>query len=51
MVRSDGVISRFDRSSGDFVAFDQDGTLRTFFRPVDGERYFMRQATRTHDGP
>ena len=45
-VRSDGVVSRFDRTSGTFVAFDADGVLRTCFKPNDGERYFERQAKR-----
>ncbi len=44
--RPDGVISRFDRQSGAFIAFDADGIIRTFFRPNDGEAYFRRQARR-----
>lgn len=47
-VRGDGVVCRFDRRSGAFIAFDADGTIRTFFRPVEGERYFWRQLERTH---
>ncbi|MEP6762816.1 MAG: hypothetical protein ABJB66_00830 [Gemmatimonadaceae bacterium] len=48
IVRSgDGVVSRFDKRSGAFLAFDRDGTIRTFFKPNDGERYFRRQANRT----
>nr|MBP6771766.1 hypothetical protein [Gemmatimonadaceae bacterium] len=43
---SDGVISRFDRTSGAFLAADADGTIRTFFKPNDGEAYFKRQARR-----
>jgi pyocin large subunit-like protein len=43
---SDGVVSRYQRSSGAFLAFDADGTIRTFFKPNDGERYFRRQLTR-----
>ncbi|MBL0940579.1 MAG: hypothetical protein IBJ03_16910 [Gemmatimonadaceae bacterium] len=43
---TDGVISRFDRSSGAFLAVDPDGTIRTFFKPNDGEAYFRRQAKR-----
>ncbi len=42
----DGVISRFDKRSGAFGAYDADGTIRTFFRPEDGEAYFRRQAKR-----
>lgn len=46
-VRSaDGVISRFDRATGAFLAVDADGTIRTFFKPNDGEAYFRRQANR-----
>lgn len=44
---SDGVVSRFDRQSGAFIAFDRDGTIRTFFKPNDGEQYFRRQANRS----
>lgn len=45
-VRKDGVITRFDKDSGAFIAFNPDRTIRTFFRPNDGERYFRRQAER-----
>lgn len=44
--RPDGVVSRYDRRSGTFLAFDADGTIRTCFRPNDGEAYFRRQANR-----
>lgn len=44
--RADGVITRFDRETGSFIAFDSDLTIRTFFRPNQGERYFRRQAAR-----
>ena len=46
--RDDGTISRFDRSTSAFIAFDRDGTIRTFFKPNDGEAYFRRQALRVH---
>jgi pyocin large subunit-like protein len=46
LVRSDGVVTRFDRGSGAFLAFDPDGTIRTFFKPSDGEAYFRRQSRR-----
>lgn len=46
--RPDGTISRYDRASGAFIAFDADGTIRTFFKPNDGEAYFRRQALRSH---
>ncbi|HUQ48354.1 MAG TPA: hypothetical protein VM053_08945 [Gemmatimonadaceae bacterium] len=48
IVRGDGTASRFDRASGAFIAFNRDGTIRTFFKPNDGERYFRRQAQRSH---
>jgi pyocin large subunit-like protein len=39
----DGVI-RFDRKHGYFGAYDTDGTIRTFFIPPDGIRYFERES-------
>jgi pyocin large subunit-like protein len=41
--RRDGGGAKFDVKRGWFVAFDGDGTLRTFFIPKDGLRYFDRQ--------
>ena len=49
--RDDGVTCRFDRASGFFLAFNDDGTIRTFFRPRDGQRYFERQADRPARAP
>lgn len=46
--RADGVISRFHKKNGWFLAFNKDRTIRTFFIPNDGERYFRRQAQTTH---
>lgn len=43
-----GTISRFDRKTGAFTAFDRDLTIRTFFKPNGGEAYFRRAATKTH---
>lgn len=45
-VRTDGVVTRFGRESGDFIAFNPDGVIRTYFRPADGEAYYQRQARR-----
>lgn len=50
-VRNDAVTCKFDRASGAFVAYDSDGTLRTFFRPKDGEAYYERQKSRAHEVP
>lgn len=44
--RPDGEFSRFDKRHGYFGAFNPDRTIRTFFIPNDGERYFWRQAQR-----
>ena|SRR5215475_11978842 len=44
--RADGVITRFDRRTGAFIAFNPDLTIRTYFKPNDGERYFRRQSKR-----
>jgi pyocin large subunit-like protein len=35
---------RFDVKRGYFGSYDADGTIRTFFIPPDGLRYFERQA-------
>jgi hypothetical protein len=45
-VTPDGIISRFDRRSGAFGAYNPDHTIRTFFIPNAGERYFHRQAAK-----
>ena len=45
-VRADGVATRFDRQTGAFIAYNRNGTIRTFFKPNDGERYYRRQAER-----
>lgn len=45
-VRADRVVTRYDRRSGAFLAFNQDLTIRTFFKPNDGENYFRRQSKR-----
>lgn len=39
-----GGMSKFDRRTGWFVDYDADRTIRTFFIPKDGLRYFERQA-------
>jgi pyocin large subunit-like protein len=45
-IKPGGVISRFDSRKSYFGAYNPDRTIRTFFIPNDGERYFRRQATR-----
>jgi pyocin large subunit-like protein len=45
-LKAGGIVTRFDRSHGYFGAYNADRTIRTFFVPNDGERYFHRQATR-----
>lgn len=45
--RDDGVLCRFRRSDGAFLAFRSDGTVLTFFKPERGESYFRDQSTRT----
>ena len=47
--RSNGEFSRFDRQHNYFGAYNPDRTIRTFFIPNDGERYFRRQAKRSYD--
>ncbi len=45
-VRNDAVTCKFERETGAFIAYNSDGTIRTFFRPRDGEAYFERQKRR-----
>jgi pyocin large subunit-like protein len=47
--RPSGEFSRFDRRHGYFGAYNPDRTIRTFFIPNDGERYFQRQSRRRYD--
>jgi hypothetical protein len=47
-VRPEGVVTRYDRETGDFLAFNRDGIIRTYFRPTDGEAYYRRQLGRRH---
>jgi pyocin large subunit-like protein len=45
-VRRDGVVTRFDKQAGTFLAFNPDLTIRTYFKPNDGANYFWRQSKR-----
>jgi hypothetical protein len=45
-VRADGTTIRYDKTSGAFIAFDRDGTIRTFFRPDRGDAYYRSQLQR-----
>jgi len=49
IIRTDAVITRFNRQTGDFIAFNPNGTIRTYFHPSEGERYFRRQAEREQE--
>ncbi len=42
--RSGGGYAKYDRKQNSFGAYDRDGIIRSFFKPNDGERYFIRQA-------
>lgn len=46
VVRADGVVTRFDKTTGAFLAFNNDLTIRTYFKPNDGANYFWRQSRR-----
>ena len=46
--RDNGEFSRFDKRRGYFGAYNRDLTIRTFFIPNDGVRYFERQARRPY---
>ncbi|MEO8128451.1 MAG: hypothetical protein ABJF23_15730 [Bryobacteraceae bacterium] len=44
--RRNAVVTKFDKRSGYFGAYNADRTIRTFFIPNQGESYFRRQAER-----
>ncbi|MEY2806386.1 MAG: hypothetical protein ACK57N_11050 [Planctomycetia bacterium] len=44
--RPDGVLCRFRRSDGAFLAYRPEGTILTCFKPERGERYFRDQLER-----
>jgi len=46
VVKPSGIVTRFDRRNSAFGAYNTDGTIRTFFIPNNGERYFRNQARR-----
>jgi pyocin large subunit-like protein len=46
VVKPGGIVTCFDRRNSSFGAYNPDRTIRTFFIPNDGERYFHRQARR-----
>ena len=46
IVRADHVTTRYERSTGSFIAFNPEGTIRTYFKPNNGEIYFRRQGQR-----
>lgn len=46
--RPNGEFSKFDRRHGYFGAYNRNGTIRTFFIPNDGIRYFYRQSRRPY---
>lgn len=43
------VGARFDRKISAFLASNPDLTIRTYFKPNDGERYFRRQSKRLRE--
>ena len=42
-VRPDGVKIKFDKTTGEFGAYNADGAVRTHFRPQKGWKYFIDQ--------
>ncbi|MEK7249207.1 MAG: hypothetical protein AAB209_02175 [Bacteroidota bacterium] len=43
-VRSDGVVTRCEKSTGSFPTFNYNKTVRTYFKPNDGVTHLHRQA-------
>ena len=47
-IRPDGIVSRFEKSTGTFVACNPNRIIRTCFKPNDGLAYFERQKFKDH---
>ena len=46
LMRSDNSMSKYRFSTNDFVVINEDGTIRTFFKPVDKEAYWQYELER-----
>lgn len=46
LVRGDNSISRYEYSTNTFVATSSDGKIRTFFRPIEKEAYWIEEHER-----
>jgi YD repeat-containing protein len=40
---SDGTIRGYDAKTNTFISISKDGTIKTFFKPAEGEKYFRGQ--------
>ena len=38
--RSDGSISKYNKDTNEFLVINKNGTIRTYFKPADGEKYW-----------
>ena len=46
IVRSDNSVSKYCFSTNGFLVVNQDGTIRTYFKPVDKEKYWQDELDR-----
>ena len=46
LVRSDGSVSKYCFSTNEFLVINEDGTIRTYFKPVDKEKYWQDEIDR-----
>lgn len=46
LVRSDNSVSKYCFSTNEFLVVNQDGTIRTYFKPVDKEKYWQDELDR-----
>lgn len=44
--RSDNSISRYKFSTNEFIVINEDGTIRTYFKPKDKEKYWEDEINR-----
>lgn len=48
LLRSDNSTSKYRRSSNEFIVLNSDGTIRTYFKPLDGEDYWNDEIERNN---
>lgn len=46
ITRSDGSVSKYKFSTNEFLAITKDGVIKTYFKPIGGEKYWRDEHER-----